>query len=153
MLMRKVGYVFAAITVCVVIFAYLFWDANQSPTAAATFEVTGNNGATLWASSVAEFDEPWAMTFLPDGTMLVTTKPGKLFHVTQDGDKTEIDGLWGVAYGGLGASGVAKPQIGCPGGRLPLPAGPRLRGAPSPGRDRSPLVPDRVGRLRGHEGL
>jgi hypothetical protein len=25
------------------------------------------------------------MTFLPDGTMLVTTKPGKLYHVTQAG--------------------------------------------------------------------
>ena len=113
MLMRKVGYVFSAITVCVVIFAYLFWDANRSPTAATKFEITGNNGATLWASSVAEFDEPWAMTFLLDGTMLVTTKPGKLFHVTQDGDKTKIDGIWGVAYGGQGGLGdvVLHPQF------------------------------------------
>jgi len=113
MLMRKVGYVFTVIAVCAVIFGYLFWDANRSPVAATTFEIIGSNGATLWASSVAEFDEPWATTFLPDGTMLVTTKPGKLFHVTQDGDKTEVDGLWSVSYGGQGGLGdvVLHPQF------------------------------------------
>ncbi len=69
------------------------------------FEVTGSAGSVLRASSVAEFDEPWAMTFLPDGTLLVTTKPGTLFHVTQDGGKTEVQGLWEVAYGGQGGLG------------------------------------------------
>jgi glucose/arabinose dehydrogenase len=37
--------------------------------------------------------------------MLVTTKPGKLFHVTQDGGKTEVQGIWEVAYGGQGGLG------------------------------------------------
>jgi len=45
------------------------------------------------------------MTFLPDGTMLVTTKPGKLFYVTQEGNKTEVEGIWEVAYGGQGGLG------------------------------------------------
>ncbi len=84
---------------------YLFIALAASPTAAATFEIVSNDGVTLQASTVAEFDEPWAMTFLPDGTMLVTTKPGKLFHVTQDGDRTEIDGMWEVANGGQGGLG------------------------------------------------
>lgn len=34
---------------------------------------------------VADFDRPWAMTFLPDGRMLVTEKDGQLLLVTADG--------------------------------------------------------------------
>jgi glucose/arabinose dehydrogenase len=79
--------------------------AGASSAFAEAFEIRGNDGATLQATSVATFDEPWAMTFLPDGTMLVTTKPGKLFHVTQDGKKTEVKGMWEVAYGGQGGLG------------------------------------------------
>lgn len=70
-----------------------------------TFEIVGGSGSLLKATTVAEFDEPWAMTFLPDGIMLVTTKPGKLFYVTQEGNKTEVEGIWEVAYGGQGGLG------------------------------------------------
>jgi aldose sugar dehydrogenase len=76
-----------------------------APANAADFELTGNNGATIRAAEITSFNEPWAMTFLPDGTMLVTTKPGKLFHVTQNGAKTEIAGMWDVSYGGQGGLG------------------------------------------------
>ncbi len=84
-----------------------------SPAEAETFEIAGKNGVILQATRVATFDEPWAMTFLPDGTMLVTTKPGKLFHVTQEGDKVEVDGMWEVAYGGQGGLGdvVLHPKF------------------------------------------
>ncbi|OQW42807.1 MAG: dehydrogenase [Proteobacteria bacterium SG_bin5] len=34
---------------------------------------------------VADFDSPWAMTFLPDGRMLVTEKAGQLLLVSADG--------------------------------------------------------------------
>jgi len=84
------------------------------PSAAAeTFQIAGKNGVTLNATRIATFDEPWAMTFLPDGTMLVTTKPGKLFHVTQEGNKVEVDGMWEVAYGGQGGLGdvVVHPKF------------------------------------------
>ena len=40
------------------------------------------------ATPIAQFNEPWAMTFLPDGRLLVTEKPGRLFIVTQRGDKS-----------------------------------------------------------------
>ncbi|GAB5489018.1 MAG: PQQ-dependent sugar dehydrogenase [Parasphingorhabdus sp.] len=54
---------------------------------------------------VAEFDEPWAMTFLPDGQMLVTTKPGKLFQVSADGREIPILGVPEVDYGNQGGLG------------------------------------------------
>ena len=34
---------------------------------------------------VADFDQPWAMTFLPDGRMLVTEKDGRMLLVSADG--------------------------------------------------------------------
>ena len=51
-------------------------------------------------TSVAEFDTPWAIAFLPDGRMLVTTKPGRIFLVTQDGKKTPVEGVPAVEYAG-----------------------------------------------------
>ena len=56
-------------------------------------------------ADIASFAEPWAMTFLPDGRMLVTTKGGKLFVVTQTGEKTEVAGVPKVDYGGQGGLG------------------------------------------------
>lgn len=54
---------------------------------------------------VAEFDQPWAMTFLPDGRLLVTEKPGRLFLVDEGGDKAEVGGVPDVDYGGQGGLG------------------------------------------------
>lgn len=55
---------------------------------------------------VTSFDEPWALTFLPDGRMLVTEKKGRLFIVTQDGRKLRpVGGLPDVVYGGQGGLG------------------------------------------------
>ncbi len=66
------------------------------------------------ATAVAEFDTPWALAFLPDGRMLVTEKPGSLFLVTQDGRKTEVDGVPDV---------LAKGQNGL----LDIAPGPNFR--------------------------
>ncbi len=58
------------------------------------------------ATPVAQFNEPWAMTFLPDGRLLVTEKPGRLLVVTQDGDKSDpVSGVPAVDYGGQGGLG------------------------------------------------
>jgi aldose sugar dehydrogenase len=54
---------------------------------------------------IASFDEPWAMTFLPDGRMLVSEKAGKLQLVDAKGQKTEISGVPEVDYGGQGGLG------------------------------------------------
>ncbi len=50
--------------------------------------------------AVATFDMPWAIAFLPDGRMLVTEKPGRLYVVTQEGGKQEIKGVPHVTYSG-----------------------------------------------------
>ena len=39
---------------------------------------------------VADFDAPWAMTFLPDGRMLVTEKDGRLLLVAADGGRRSV---------------------------------------------------------------
>jgi glucose/arabinose dehydrogenase len=52
------------------------------------------------ADAVAEFDTPWAIAFLPDGRMLVTEKPGRIFLVTQSGEKTTVGGVPEVAASG-----------------------------------------------------
>ncbi|MBC7663993.1 MAG: PQQ-dependent sugar dehydrogenase [Caulobacter sp.] len=44
-------------------------------------------------TKVAQFDLPWRIAFLPDGRMLVTEKPGKLFLATQSGQKVEVTGV------------------------------------------------------------
>jgi hypothetical protein len=49
-----------------------------APVAAGGFAIEGTMGTELQATRVASFDEPWAMTFLPDGTILVTDKRGIL---------------------------------------------------------------------------
>ena len=56
-------------------------------------------------SAIATFNEPWAMTFLPDGRMLVSEKAGKLQLVGAKGQKTEIAGVPEVDYGGQGGFG------------------------------------------------
>ena len=63
------------------------------------------------ATAMAEFNEPWAMTFLPDGHLLVSEKPGTLKLYATDGTVSEIRGVPEVSYGGQGGLGdvVAHP--------------------------------------------
>lgn len=66
------------------------------------------------AVEVARFDEPWAMTFLPDGRLLVTEKAGRLW--VQDvttGKRTRIGRVPEVVHAGQGgfADVVLHPQF------------------------------------------
>ncbi|WP_454886313.1 PQQ-dependent sugar dehydrogenase [Sphingomonas oryzagri] len=51
-------------------------------------------------TTVATFDTPWAIAFLPDGHMLVTEKPGRMYLVSQAGSKQLINGVPKVHYEG-----------------------------------------------------
>ena len=63
-------------------------------------------GPPFEAVPVADLDEPWAMTFLPDGRMLVTEKAGTLRVVSRDGEVSDpITGVPEVDYGGQGGLG------------------------------------------------
>lgn len=64
----------------------------------------GNSAFTV--TEVADFDKPWAMTFLPDGRLLVTEKEGELLLLDPDnGKRLEIAGVPEVRYGGQGGLG------------------------------------------------
>jgi glucose/arabinose dehydrogenase len=52
---------------------------------------------------VADFESPWAMTFLPDGRMLITEKAGTLYLVSADGQQRKrVDGIPAVSSEGQG---------------------------------------------------
>ncbi|NNG01507.1 MAG: PQQ-dependent sugar dehydrogenase [Desulfobacteraceae bacterium] len=87
------------------IILWLILFTIAAPAAADKFPIKSTKGTELAALPVATFDEPWAMTFLPDGTLLVTGKQGVLWRVSNDGSKTQVQGLWKVAYGGQGGLG------------------------------------------------
>ena len=57
------------------------------------------------ATPVAELREPWAMTFLPDGRLLVTEKRGALRLVGRNGELGIVRGVPAVDYGGQGGLG------------------------------------------------
>jgi len=55
---------------------------------------------------IASFNNPWAMTFLPDGDLLVTEKSGRLLMMDHDGNNMiEVTGVPSVAYDGQGGLG------------------------------------------------
>ncbi len=63
-------------------------------------------GPSFTKQTITRLDEPWAMTFLPDGSLLVTEKAGTLRRVWPDGRKSAaIEGVPEVAYGGQGGFG------------------------------------------------
>jgi aldose sugar dehydrogenase len=80
-----------------------------------------NAGQKPFVSNVvADFDEPWAMTFLPGSGVslttaaLVTEKKGKLLLVdTKAGTHIEVSGVPAVDYGGQGGLGdvIAAPSF------------------------------------------
>lgn len=85
--------------------ALAFCVAAGTASAASTFEIEGSEGTRLEARAIATFDGPWAMTFLPDGSMLVTEQRGRLLHVTPEGKQRPVENVPEVAYGGQGGLG------------------------------------------------
>lgn len=59
--------------------------------------------ATVTTQAIARFDNPWAVTFLPDGKLLVTEKPGNLRIVTVSGTvSAPVANVPAVGYAGQG---------------------------------------------------
>lgn len=72
-----------------------------------------NEAAPFTTRALNTFNEPWAMTFLPDGRALVTEKRGELKLVTPGGVTIDVSGTPTVAYAGQGGLGdvVLHPQF------------------------------------------
>jgi len=73
-------------------------------------------GTPFLVTAIAQLEEPWAMTFLPDGRLLVTQKRGALKLLDVAGGNSSIGSISGVpavAYGGQGGLGdvVLHPQF------------------------------------------
>lgn len=73
-------------------------------------------GTPFTVTAIAQLEEPWAMTFLPDGRLLVTQKRGTLKLLEVAGGRASIGSISGVpavAYGGQGGLGdvVLHPQF------------------------------------------
>ncbi|WP_370563577.1 PQQ-dependent sugar dehydrogenase [Luteimonas salinilitoris] len=86
----------------------------SSPTPTPTAQAAAADGRPFAVEEVARFAEPWAMTFLPDGRLLVTEKAGtlKLYDPERD-TRGDIGGVPEVAYGGQGGFGdvVLHPRF------------------------------------------
>lgn len=61
-------------------------------------------------SELGRFNEPWAMSFLPDGRLLVTEKKGELRLRAVDGSVSSVRGVPKVGYGGQGGLGDVLPH-------------------------------------------
>lgn len=65
-----------------------------------------DNGQPFEVAVIADFEEPWAMTFIPSGKQaLITEKKGKLKLWEKDGSTVDVAGVPAVAYGGQGGLG------------------------------------------------
>jgi aldose sugar dehydrogenase len=63
------------------------------------------------AEALARFDEPWAMSFLPDGRLLVSEKRGALkLYDFGSGTAGDVSGVPQVLYGGQGGLGDVVPH-------------------------------------------
>src|ERR1051326_2501249 len=63
---------------------------EQKPEASMPFKMT----------TVANFQLPWRLAFLPDGRMLITEKVGPVWLVTQQGEKISVANTPPVFYQG-----------------------------------------------------
>jgi glucose/arabinose dehydrogenase len=74
---------------------------------------TGPDGRPFVIEEIAELDEPWAMTFLPDGRALISGRGGELTLRTTDGRMVDVDGVPDVVHAGQGGFGdvIAAPDF------------------------------------------
>jgi len=80
--------------------------AAQGDSAASPIQRETKSVEPIFAiTEVASFNEPWAMTFLPDGRLLVTEKHGALKVVQPGGSIGDVSGVPKVVYAGQGGFG------------------------------------------------
>ncbi|WRL52658.1 PQQ-dependent sugar dehydrogenase [Luteimonas sp. R10] len=88
--------------------------SSPTPAKPAAAQAAAADGRSFDVEEVTRFAEPWAMTFLPDGRLLVTEKAGILkLYDPERGTGGDIGGVPEVAYGGQGGLGdvVLHPRF------------------------------------------
>ena len=75
---------FPRAAVCALFAIASLFSASCAANPQSDFSVTSTAGSSLDVVALGEFDQPWAMTFLPDGQLLVSEKGGQLWMVTSD---------------------------------------------------------------------
>ncbi len=86
---------------------------SQTPAQPAAEDTSGNarKAAAFDVTEVARFDSPWALAFLPDGSMLVTEKAGRMLRVSADGSSRQsLNGIPAVRSAGQGGLGEVVPH-------------------------------------------
>lgn len=77
---------------------------NSGSGASAQSGATASDPSPFKVAVVADLESPWAMTFLPDGRMLITEKAGQLLLASKDGQvRTVVSGTPAVSSAGQGA--------------------------------------------------
>ena len=81
-------------------------SAQQAATAASSPDSVSSHVQKYKVEQVAQFNEPWAITTLNDGRLLITERKGKLqLFDPKTRKKIEVKGIPQVAYGGQGGLG------------------------------------------------
>lgn len=85
-------------------------DAVEAADGASGAPAAQSAARPFTVTPVADFDEPWAMTFLPSGDFLITEKQGRLYYgrafgVPANGNAVYVEGVPKVDAGGQGGLG------------------------------------------------
>lgn len=83
--------------------ASLFMTAGCGTATTSAAENARDGTRPFTVTTVADFDAPWAMTFLPDGRMLVTEKDGRMLLVSADAKKKSVVATLPADSAGQGA--------------------------------------------------
>lgn len=90
-------------------------DAAQAMAASGQGEAeSADSGTPFSLAEITRFESPWAMTFLPDGRLLVTEMAGNLrLHDLETDETVSIGGVPEVVYAGQGGLGdvLLHPQF------------------------------------------
>ena len=79
--------------------------------ASAPASANSDDAQPFQVTEFARFNEPWAMSFLPHGSILVSERGGKLFLFDPESkNKRLVSGIPTVAYGGQGGLGDVVPH-------------------------------------------
>lgn len=100
--MQRHTHLAACLTLAVTVSVPLTLIAQTPPAPTPTPSVVQSQRGAIAVERLAQLEHPWGMTYLPDGRLLVTEKPGRL-RVFANGSLSEpIGGVPDVAFKGQG---------------------------------------------------